>query len=74
MAAAAPRVLFVHGLESGVQGYKARYLAERFSHCCCVAMPKSSSAFRSADDYEECIQLQKQALSSFKPDVLVGSR
>eukprot|EP01050_Picozoa_sp_SAG11_P021971 SAG11_NODE_4032_length_2097_cov_2.919920_2_plen_248_part_00 len=72
-AAAAPRVLFVHGLESGVHGLKARFLDERFSHFCCVGMPKSSTAKACAEDYDECLQLQREALGAFKPDVIVGS-
>jgi hypothetical protein len=38
-----------------------------------VAMPNSSTAKHSAKDYEECLNLQQEALSSFKPDVIVGS-
>eukprot|EP01052_Picozoa_sp_SAG31_P049416 SAG31_NODE_10811_length_1094_cov_1.407035_1_plen_169_part_00 len=72
-SAAPPRALFVHGLESGVHGLKARFLAEKFSHSRCVAMPKSHSAKSCVEDYEECLELQREALRSFKPDVIVGS-
>ena len=72
-AARPPRVLFVHGLESGPHGLKARYLAERFEHSLCVAMPNSATARSSVEDYEECLELQREALAVFKPDVIVGS-
>ena len=68
-----PRVLYVHGLESGVRGLKARFLAEKFADTRCVAMPNSPTAKRSAEDYEECLELQREAVDSFKPDVIVGS-
>ena len=68
-----PRVLFVHGLESGPHGLKARYLAERFEHSLCVAMPNSATAPSFVHDYEECLELQREALAAFKPDVIVGS-
>ena len=72
-AARPPRVLFVHGLESGPHGLKARYLAERFEHSLCVAMPNSATARSSVEDYEECLELQREALAAFEPDVIVGS-
>lgn len=68
-----PRVLFVHGLESGVHGLKARFLAERFEHSHIVAMPNSGTAKQSAKDYDECRKLQVDAIESFRPDVIVGS-
>ena len=36
-------------------------------------MPKSRTAISCAQDYEECLELQREALRSFKPDVIVGS-
>ena len=68
-----PRVLYVHGLESGVHGLKARFLAEKFADSRCVAMPNSPTAKRSAEDYEECLELQREAIDYFCPDVIVGS-
>lgn len=58
------RVLFLHGLESGPDGTKARLLAEHFD-CTTPAMPTG--------DFEACVALQAEAVGRLRPDVLVGS-
>jgi len=58
------RVLFLHGQESGPGGTKAQLLAAAFD-CTTPAMP--------TDDFEACVRLQADALTRFRPDVLVGS-
>jgi hypothetical protein len=59
-----PRVLFVHGSESGPQGTKARLLAERF---------EASTPAMDTRDFERCVAQQADAIRRFRPDVVVGS-
>jgi len=58
------RVLFIHGLEGSPQGSKATYLAERFDS---VAPAMDTS------DFEACVRVQREAMASHDPDVVVGS-
>lgn len=60
----APRVLFVHGLESSPQGTKARVLAEHF---------EAWTPAMDTSDFEACVAQQAEAIRSFAPDVVVGS-
>lgn len=57
-------VLFVHGLEGSPQGSKARFLAQHFD---AVAPALDTS------DFEACVRTVADAISSRRPDVLVGS-
>jgi hypothetical protein len=59
-----PRVLFIHGQESGPQGTKAQLLAERFT---------ASTPQMDTRDFEACVARQAEAIRRFRPDVLVGS-
>jgi alpha/beta superfamily hydrolase len=59
------RVQFVHGLESGPGGTKARYLAERF--------PEAVTPAMNTKDFEASVQLQLDTIREKAPDVLVGS-
>lgn len=59
------RVQFVHGLESGPGGSKARYLAEHFPDALTPAM--------NTKDFEASIEVQRAAIEEKAPDVLVGS-
>jgi pimeloyl-ACP methyl ester carboxylesterase len=61
---AALRVLFLHGLESGPGGTKARLLAAHFD-CTTPAMPTA--------DFEACVALQAERLRRLQPDVVIGS-
>lgn len=79
------KVLFLHGLESGPQGQKARYLAERFEARTPDMQTGTSAAARlqQADPetrrkaevalFERSLALQRAEVASFRPDVLVGS-
>lgn len=78
------RVLFLHGLESGPQGQKARYLAERFeartpdmqTAVDVAARATLEPAARRAAEVElfrRSVALQRAEVASFRPDVLVGS-
>tara|TARA_R110002072_G_scaffold40710_1_gene114953 strand:+ start:976 stop:1485 length:510 start_codon:yes stop_codon:yes gene_type:complete len=58
------RVLFVHGLMSSPGGRKARYLAERFD----ALTPKMETG-----DFPGCLETQRHAIATHKPDVIVGS-
>lgn len=61
------RVLFIHGLESGPNGYKATVLRSDPSLVvCAVFMPHTKNVWQS------CL-LQREAVMTFKPDVIVGS-
>jgi hypothetical protein len=60
----APRVLFVHGQESGPQGAKARLLAARFT---------ASTPQMDTRDFERCVAQQAEAIARFQPDLVVGS-
>lgn len=81
---AGPRVLFLHGLESGPQGHKARYLAARFE----TRTPDMSSSVAAArldrahpsvrrsvelDLFRRCLALQRRELAAWRPGVLVAS-
>lgn len=59
-----PRVLFVHGLEGSPQGAKARLFAEHFD----ALTPAMDTS-----DFDACIEVQRQAIETFHPDVVVGS-
>jgi hypothetical protein len=59
-----PRVLFVHGSESGPQGTKARLLAEHF---------ETLTPAMDTRDFEACVAQQAEAVRRFQPDVVVGS-
>ena len=61
-----PRVLFLHGLESGINGRKSLYLAKHFPHCYTPNMKPY---------YLIPLALWKaiRAIYRFKPDVIVGS-
>lgn len=61
---AGPRVLFLHGLESGPQGTKARLLAQHFG----ALTPQMDTR-----DFETCLAAQAETLRREAPDVLVGS-
>ena len=63
-AAERPRVLFVHGQESGPQGTKARLLAEHFE----ALTPQMDTR-----DFEACVRQIAAAIDAFHPDVVVGS-
>lgn len=58
------RVLFVHGLMSSPGGRKARYLAERFE----ALTPQMETG-----DFPGCLETQRRAIESHRPDVIVGS-
>ncbi len=58
------RVLFLHGLESGPGGRKARLLARHFD---CTTLPMPTA------DFEACVALQAAAVRRLQPDVVVGS-
>ena len=60
----APRVLFIHGLESNPKGTKARVLAEHFA---------TDTPGMDTRDFEGCVQAQSAAIRRFEPDVVVGS-
>ena len=58
------RVLFIHGLEGSPQGTKARFLAEHFD---------AHTPAMDTQDFDACVQVQREAIGSFAPDVVVGS-
>jgi len=58
------RVQFVHGLEGSPQGSKARLLDEHFD---------ARTPAMDTSDFEACIEVQRAAIESFRPQVLVGS-
>ena len=58
------RVQFIHGLEGSPHGSKARALAERFG---------ATTPAMDTGDFEGCVETQRAALESIRPDVLVGS-
>jgi predicted esterase len=58
------RIQFIHGLEGSPQGAKARLLARHFD----TLTPAMDTS-----DFEACVALHADALTSFRPDVLVGS-
>ena len=58
------RVQFIHGLEGSPQGSKARLFAEHF---------EALTPAMDTGDFESCVETQRAALESFRPDVLVGS-
>ena len=61
---ASPRVQFIHGLEGSPQGSKARLLAQHFDTC---------APAMDTRDFEAALEVQAEALRTFRPDVLVGS-
>jgi pimeloyl-ACP methyl ester carboxylesterase len=58
------RVQFIHGLESSPQSTKATVLAEHF---------EALTPAMQTDDFEGCVATQYEALTTFRPDVVVGS-
>jgi hypothetical protein len=60
----APRVLFIHGQESGPHGTKAQRLAERFT---------TSTPQMETSDFEGCVARQADEIARFQPDLVVGS-
>ena len=63
-AVPSPRVQFIHGLEGSPQGTKAQLLAQHFRTC---------TPAMDTRDFEASLGVQAEALSAFRPDVLVGS-
>ena len=61
-----PRVLFFHGLESGINGRKSLYLAKHFPHC---YTPNLKPYYLIPLSFWKAIV----AVYRFKPDVIVGS-
>jgi hypothetical protein len=61
---ASPRVLFIHGLESGPQGTKAQLLGEHFE-----ALTPAMETSR----FEACVRQQAEAIRRFRPDLVIGS-
>jgi len=59
-----PRVLFIHGQESGPQGTKARLLAAHFD----ALTPAMDTR-----DFEGCVRQIAQAIEEFRPELVVGS-
>jgi len=59
-----PRVLFVHGLEGSPQGAKARLFATHF---------EAQTPAMDTSDFDACVAVQRRAIETFRPDVLVGS-
>lgn len=61
---AALRVLFLHGLESGPSGTKAKLLAERF---------EAHTPAMDTRAFDACVAQQATEVRRFRPDVVVGS-
>lgn len=59
-----PKVQFLHGLESGPGGRKARRLARFFD----TATPQMDTS-----DFEGCVRSQARTIRAERPDLLVGS-
>jgi len=59
-----PRVQFLHGLEGSPQGAKARLLGLHF---------ETLAPAMDTSDFEACLRVQREAIASFRPDLLVGS-
>ena len=59
-----PRVLFIHGLEGSPQGSKARLFDAHFD---------ALTPAMDTQDFAGCVEVQREAIESFRPDVLVGS-
>jgi predicted esterase len=58
------RVQFAHGLESSPQGNKAVWLAEHFT---------AQTPAMDTRDFARCVDTHASTLSSFQPDLLIGS-
>lgn len=58
------RVQFIHGLEGSPNGAKARLFAQHFT---------ASTPAMNTKDFLSCVAVQEAELSTFKPDVLIGS-
>ncbi len=58
------RVQFIHGLEGSPQGAKAQLFAQHFT---------TSTPAMNTKDFESCVVVQETGISSFHPDVLIGS-
>jgi pimeloyl-ACP methyl ester carboxylesterase len=61
-----PRVLFFHGLESGINGTKSLYLAKHFPHS---TTPNLKPYYLLPWSFWKAIV----AIYQFKPDIIVGS-
>ena len=61
---AALKLQFAHGLEGSPQGTKARLFDEHFT----ALTPAMATG-----DFEGCVETQARALTTFRPDLLVGS-
>ena len=59
-----PKVLFIHGLEGSPQGSKARLFDAHFD---------ALTPAMDTQDFAGCVEVQREAIKSFRPDVLVGS-
>ena len=57
------RVLYVHGLESGANGFKARYLAKYFKECFCAPMINSRKGLWCVHELYICSCLQVESFS-----------
>jgi hypothetical protein len=64
MTSTTPRVLFIHGLESNPQGTKAVFLARHFD----ALTPAMNTG-----DFPGALATQREAIASFRPDLVVGS-
>jgi hypothetical protein len=64
MAERALRVQFAHGLESSVQGNKARFFAQHYDAC----TPSMNTR-----DFESCVAVHAGTAARFEPDLMVGS-
>ncbi len=58
------KVQFIHGLEGSPQGKKARLLARHF---------EARTPSMDTTDFESCVEVQRQTLREFQPEILVGS-
>lgn len=77
------RILFFHGLESGPNGTKARWLAERYGAVTphlgseVVAEPLMAGRIRFPEEFlaaaAPCVQVAREALVDEAPDIVVGS-
>jgi fermentation-respiration switch protein FrsA (DUF1100 family) len=65
-----PRVVFLHGLESGPQGSKARWLAERYG---AVTPVLGCSAPLQPHMVTDALAVAREAVRAQRPDLIVGS-
>ena len=74
------RLLFLHGLESGPGGSKARFLSSHFTVLCPTldttlarGLTDASSAADRITSLVSPVEVARSAVRSFQPDVVVGS-